>query len=255
MTTPDGAPQESTSQPSDAQRPLARLLEVQRHDTVIDQLRHRRATLPERAALAQVDGQLSALDARVKELSVIRDEHGARQASLEEHIEASKARRATLEKRLFGGQVAAARDLQAMNEEVRHLARHISELEDREIEVMELLEPVDAELSTIDERRTQLDADASGLRGTIGAAETSIDGEIEAEAGARGTEAAAVEADLLARYEALRRKLGGTGAAPLVGGSCGGCHLALPAMELDRIRRAPPDAVITCDQCGRILVR
>jgi len=26
-------------------------------------------------------------------------------------------------------------------------------------------------------------------------------------------------------------------------------------MEVDRIRKAPPDAVITCDQCGRILVR
>jgi predicted nucleic acid-binding Zn-ribbon protein len=25
-------------------------------------------------------------------------------------------------------------------------------------------------------------------------------------------------------------------------------------MELDRVRKAPPDAVITCEQCGRILV-
>ena len=45
------------------------------------------------------------------------------------------------------------------------------------------------------------------------------------------------------------------GAARLVGGSCSGCHLVLPSMEVDRIRKAPPDAVITCDQCGRILVR
>ena len=30
-----------------------------------------------------------------------------------------------------------------MNEEVSHLARHISELEDREIEIMEGLEPLD----------------------------------------------------------------------------------------------------------------
>ena len=62
-------------------------------------------------------------------------------------------------------------------------------------------------------------------------------------------------ADLIARYEQLRKKLGGTGAARLVGGSCGGCHLQLPAMELDRVKKAPPDAVIYCDQCGRILVR
>ena len=60
--------------------------------------------------------------------------------------------------------------------------------------------------------------------------------------------------DLLARYEQLRSKLGGTGAARLVGGSCSGCHLTLSSMELDRVRKAPPDAVITCEQCGRILV-
>ena len=47
---------------------------------------------------------------------------------------------------MFGGQVSAARDLQAMDEEVKHLARHISELEDREIEIMEALEPIDGEL-------------------------------------------------------------------------------------------------------------
>ena len=34
-----------------------------------------------------------------------------------------------------------------------------------------------------------------------------------------------------------------------------GCHLALSAMELDRIRHAPPDVVCHCEECGRILVR
>ena len=29
----------------------------------------------------------------------------------------------------------------------------------------------------------------------------------------------------------------------------------LPATELDRIKRGGPDAVVLCDQCGRILVR
>jgi len=32
-------------------------------------------------------------------------------------------------------------------------------------------------------------------------------------------------------------------------------RIALPAVELDHIRRAPPEAIITCEQCGRILVR
>ena len=38
-------------------------------------------------------------------------------------------------------------------------------------------------------------------------------------------------------------------------GRCGGCHLALPATEVDRVRKEPADALIRCEQCDRILVR
>ncbi len=63
MTTGEGAPEPGSGVPDAAVGPLARLLDVQDHDTVVDQLRHRRATLPERAELANVDRQLGALDA------------------------------------------------------------------------------------------------------------------------------------------------------------------------------------------------
>jgi hypothetical protein len=234
---------------------LARLLEVQHYDTAIDQVRHRQATLPERTELATIESQLGVLAARTKELRLARDELGDRQGILEQQIEASRTRHQILEKRLFGGQVTAPRELQAMNEEVKHLARHITELEDREIEVMEALEPYDTELEAGVVRRDALEGDATRLRGSIGATEAQLEAEIAEETRARAVAASEVRDDLLARYEQLRSKLGGTGAAQLVGGSCSGCHLALPAMELDRLRKAPPDAVITCDQCGRILVR
>lgn len=235
--------------------PFDTLLEVQDHDTRIDQLRHRRDTLPDKAELAQIRAQLATLSSHAAAVQADRDEHGSRQEALEAQIESSRARRAELEKRLFGGQVAAARELQAMDEEVRHLARHISDLEDRELEVMEVLEPLDAVLAEAEQQRRALDERASALRQSVTADEQSIDSDIAAANELRAPLAAQVPADLLERYEKLRTKLGGTGAARLVGGSCGGCHLALPAMEVDRIKKQPPEAVITCDNCGRILVR
>ena len=47
----------------------------------------------------------------------------------------------------------------------------------------------------------------------------------------------------------------GTGAAPLVQRRCGGCRLDLNAVDLSRIRNAPEDEVLRCEECGRILVR
>ena len=72
---------------------------------------------------------------------------------------------------------------------------------------------------------------------------------------ARAAVANDVPADLTKTYEQLRARLGGIGAARLDGNRCSGCHLTLPATELDRIRHADANALFYCEQCGRILVR
>jgi hypothetical protein len=47
----------------------------------------------------------------------------------------------------------------------------------------------------------------------------------------------------------------GIGIARLVGNTCQGCRLTIPATEVDRIRKAgPDDPVFQCDNCGAILV-
>jgi predicted nucleic acid-binding Zn-ribbon protein len=234
--------------------PLEQLLDVQEHDTTVDQQRHRRTTLPARAELAAVQARLAELAARRATVGAQRAELGTRQEELESQIASSRARREEIQKRMFAGQ-AAPRDLQAMDEETKHLARHVTELEDRELEVMEALEPLDAVLGADAAETAELEQAAAGHRAALAEQEQQIDGEISAQLAARQEAAAGVPGPLLDRYEQLRAKLGGTGAARLVGNSCGGCHLVLPSMEVDRIRKAPPDAVITCDQCGRILVR
>jgi predicted nucleic acid-binding Zn-ribbon protein len=234
---------------------FANLLDLQEHDTAIGQLLHRRANLAERAELATVDSALRALAVRRSGVDENREVLASRQSTLEEQIGASKARSQEIQRRLYGGTVTAGRELQAMDEEVRHLGRYVTELEDRELEVMEELEPIDAELSVIDSEVDVLNSKAAELRGAIAGHETEIDADLVRQRAERARVAEVVPTDLVTRYEQLRTRLGGTGAARLVGGSCGGCHLQLPAVELDRLKRADPDTVIFCDQCGRILVR
>jgi predicted nucleic acid-binding Zn-ribbon protein len=71
----------------------------------------------------------------------------------------------------------------------------------------------------------------------------------------RGEASSGVAPELLDEYERLRGLLAGVGVAKLVGNRCEGCHLTLPAMEIDRIRHLPPDEKVYCDECGRLLVR
>jgi predicted nucleic acid-binding Zn-ribbon protein len=48
--------------------PLEALLAVQAHDTTIDQLRHRSATLPARAEVAAIESQLAELEKKAAEV-------------------------------------------------------------------------------------------------------------------------------------------------------------------------------------------
>ena len=64
----------------------------------------------------------------------------------------------------------------------------------------------------------------------------------------------AVPQQLLGTYERLRARLSGVAVARLIGGRCDGCHLTLPAVELDRIRHESAGTLEYCEQCGRILV-
>ena len=157
-------------------------------------------------------------------------------------------------KRLDGGQVSSARELENLQSEIASLVRRQSDLEEIVLDVMERREGAQS-------RRDALAAERSGLAGQLEDVVARRDAalaEIAEEAGkARGerAEVAAGEpADLMALYEKLREQHG-VGAAALRGGRCQGCHLSLNTVDLNRIRAAAPDEVLRCEECRRILVR
>jgi len=234
--------------------PLETMLAVQEHDLSVDRLVHRRETLPERAELAAIEEEVAALEARLAEAAGRRDELERRQTRLEEEVAAVERRIVEVDRRLYSGEVSASRELQAMAAEVEALKRRRSDLEDQELAVMEEREPVDAEVTGLEAERVALAERATRAREAIARAEAAIDAEMAVEQRARTELATTLPTDLAAQYDRLRARLGGIGAARLVSGSCTGCHLALSAIELDRIRRAPADSVLHCEQCGRILV-
>jgi predicted nucleic acid-binding Zn-ribbon protein len=234
---------------------LHRLLEVQEEDTLLDQLRHRRRSHPLRAELDELDRRAAELESARAEAAAQVEVLAERQRRIEADVEATGQRAQSIEARMYSGEVSAGRDLQALSEESQSLKRRINHLEDEELTVMEEREPLDRRLAELDsavgaaaERRAALEAELAEAQKDL------LTQESEHEA-ARRTRAASVPADLLERYEKLRARLGGVAVAPLAHGTCGGCHLSLPATELDRMKRAPADAIVSCEQCGRMLVR
>lgn len=231
------------------------LLRVQEHDTAADQLRHRRQTFPERAELAAVEDELSRLEAAATDLGARAAEATRVQRRLEDELSLLEAKITEFDARLYSGAVKVPRELQAMQAEGEAMRARRAVLEDDVLEAMEVREPLEAEVAAMARRRAELDAGGSRLRAALAEAEADVDRQLAAVLEARSGAAAAVPADMAGLYERLRARNSGVGAAPLVNGRCGGCHLALAATEVDRLRKLPPDELVTCEQCERILVR
>ena len=234
---------------------LERLLEVQAHDTTIDQLRHRRSHLPQRAELERLGTAIAAVEGQLVPVHQRLDGLGRSQRRLEDEVAGLEAKASEAERKLGSGAVTAPRELQAMQESVESLRRRARSLEDELLEIMEESETVTARSDELTAERDRLDAEAGGLRAALAEAEVAIDGDLEREQSARADQASEVPAELLATYEKLRDRLDGIGVARLDGNRCTGCHLSLPATEIDQIKRQPPDAVVRHEECGRILVR
>lgn len=234
---------------------LERLLEVQGHDTTVDQLTHRRANLPIREGLARARQALSDAEATLRRAEGARKQADTEREKLESDVADVDRRIQEIEGRMFGGSVTSPRDLESMATEVSHLKERLSGLEEEALAAMDGAESAVAGVEAAQTAVQDLAAEVSRLEVELGVAEAEVDQLIDQERAPREAAAAGLPSELIATYEKIRAKLGGVGAARLVGDSCSGCHLSLPSGELERLRRAPPEAVCFCDNCQRILVR
>src|SRR6266540_2065940 len=121
------------------------LLAVQELDTHLDQLAHRLETLPVRTALAELDSKGARLDGLLAEVDGRRALLVREQTKLDDEVQSLKARAAQADKQLYSGTTNNPRELQALQDDIASIQRRISRVEDDELEVMEALEPVDAE--------------------------------------------------------------------------------------------------------------
>jgi len=234
---------------------IHQLLVVQAHDTAVDQLVHKRATLPARQRLEDADAKLGVLARETARVQEARDELTRRQSLIEDEVTLVEQKITSEDQKLYSGTVTGVKELQALQDEIASLKRRQSSLEDDVLEIMEAAEPVDAELESIAARRESVDATRSEAVAEIESSEASIDAEIETEATARDGAVVGIAADLLGTYDRIRGECGGVGVARFAGGRCEGCHLSLSAVEVDQIKKQPVDAVVTCGSCGRILAR
>jgi predicted nucleic acid-binding Zn-ribbon protein len=234
---------------------LEQLLTLQAHDLRIDQLRHKLAHLPERAAVTSWEQRREAHASALAAAHLEREQLGREAKRYEDEAAIIEAKADDADAKLYSGSVTNPKELQALQDDVASLRRRQDELEELELGFMVQCEPVDATLAELAVAGDELEAEGQRLTVALAEAESELAAELATVEADRAECVHHVAGDLLTEYDRLRPVMGGVAAAKLRGSVCEGCHLSLSAVALDKIRHAAPEAVLHCDECGRILVR
>ena len=231
-----------------------RLLELADLDAELSRLDHRRRSLPELEEYRRIEARDAELRDELAALEATESDLRREQAKAEADVDQVRSRVERDRTRLDAGQVSSPRELENLQSEIASLIRRQSDLEEIVLDVMERQEAAELRRNTL----TQEEGALARQRDEVAARRDVALGEIseqEEKAGSlRASVAADVPGDLLDLYGKLRAQHG-VGAAALRRGRCEGCHLSLNTVDLARIRAAPPDEVLRCEECRRILVR
>lgn len=229
---------------------LRALMEADRWlERVAGQRRH----LPEAEELAGVEAELRRL---AGSLRAAQDAAGpVRESLANTHAESARleARASDLARKLSESGVAAP-TLAALQHELDHVRELQSSVEDREIELLLEVEPLDQAIEAIKSQAAPVASRRSELQSQVAALGATLDDELASLRIARDVTAQVVPEALRSRYDAALARAGVSGAAQVVSGRCDGCRLALAPLDLDRVKGLGAGEIGTCPECGRLLL-
>ncbi|MEL4504238.1 DUF6510 family protein [Luteococcus sp. H138] len=231
-----------------------RLLDLAAVDLQVNQLQHRRKSLPELATIQTLMTERAALvESQVAAQTRLSDAEGDAKR-IEEDLAPARERLVRNQKRVDDGSISDAKALRGLTEEIEHLKGRISKLEDDELDAMQVVEDLAAEVQQISTQRTELEDRIRGLMAKRDSQFSDIDAGLAERKQEREAHVRLLPAPLVATYEKLSARMG-VGAAELKARRCTGCQLEANLADLRRYAEAPANEVLRCEECDRILVR
>lgn len=228
------------------------LLDLADLDRRIARAQHAAKNPPQAARVIELTAQRQEQLRELTELSGVRDDRAAELSRIESDVVLAEQRRARDADRLQT--VTSPKDAVALEQEIAALGQRLSALEDTQLEAMGAVEDAEASVAA---QQALIDATTSEGADLSRQAKEHI-AQSTAEAEQLGRDRAAVAAQipdaLVSDYDRRAVRIF-PAAALLRAGTCEGCRMVLSGTDLTEIRRQPADALVSCPECGGILVR
>jgi hypothetical protein len=195
--------------------------------------------------------ELIATRARVEELAAeLRVARGG-QKDIELEADALKSKIGPAETKLYSGAIKNPKELADLQADIDQLKRHLSAVEDRDLEALAQLETAEnahrsaaAELAAMEAAWNEEQAEMTALMKTLAV-------EIAEHDVVRADEAVEIAADTLKTYDHIRIARQGRALAKVDRNLCLGCRISLPTNVVNKARAG--NVLVQCPNCERIL--
>jgi len=227
---------------------LRNLVSLQDVDAKIHRLKKEREDLPGR--MAEMDKEVAQAEQEFGEqrerLSEIQKDHKLKERALEQEEENLKK----WQKRLLD--IKNTREYVALQREIEGQKKANSQREEEILLMLEEIEVLGKNVALLEENFRNLQGQAAKENAAVEANLKSIDGQVKALEKNRDQRMAAVDPDLLQKYDRIRSNRAGVGVSVVRDGHCLACMMGLPPQLYNELMRY--DAIHACPSCGRILV-
>ena len=228
-----------------------RLLEVAELDTRIRQADIARRNPPQAARVQELIARRQQFAQELTTRLGARDDLRADLVRIESDVAVVDARRTRDAERL--NSTSNVKEAQGLESELTSLARRKSDLEDAELEIMERLEEAESAVAAQEAVIAETNAEGATLSAEAKRVVAEATAAFEGATRDRAAIAGSIAADLLTYYDRVAAR--SAGAALLRRGTCEGCRMVLAGTDMQSLRLSAEDAVVTCPECGCILVR
>ncbi|MFC4336609.1 zinc ribbon domain-containing protein [Salininema proteolyticum] len=230
-----------------------RLLDLQRADSSLHQLRYRLRQAAERYETDSLDRTaeelrdgLGTFEAQIGDLG--------RDIDLADRELGGVARRADgCRDEMISGQ-ADSHEMTRLQKELEHLSRREADLEDRKREALERRGKLEKAVDVVTAKLGELDAEKEKREAGHESAVAGYEREVAETQTERDRLAEVIPTALVDLYEQIRAKQA-VAAAELRGRRCMACRIEKTTADMKELLDAPLDAVVRCEECGAILLR
>jgi predicted nucleic acid-binding Zn-ribbon protein len=224
------------------------LYRLQQTDSQIDRVRARlqaiQKLMEDDEILRQQKEQRSQAEQRLQSC-----QKGLQQAEAAVHEQRIKIEQA--EASLYAGKIYNPKELQDLQNDVAALKRHLSVLEERQLEAMLALEQAENDFATADRTWQTAQAEWTQRNQTLTDEGTNLQKALEKLATERDGIIHTISQEHIELYEQLRRERQGVAVAGITDNACEACGAQLTPAQAQLVRAAAQ--TVRCPSCGRIL--